>query len=182
MYGKKEFIQELFEKSQELFEKLAEISNDSNLNKSMNKNIDNIENLIDSIQNLDIENFEQLINRIATNISKMDRTYLEAIKIKNYFSIKDIEITDLKDKKEIYFVGENGDGKTILLQAIALALKGKDKDYSKLAYDYIEEIKDRIELSTIDEKFPLEYRNYKNVKNLFAYGINRTQPLCTESA
>ena len=29
----------------------------------------------------------------------------------------------LSTKKEIYFVGENGDGKTILLQAILLALK-----------------------------------------------------------
>ena len=86
-----------------------------------------------------------------------------------------MEIEDLKGKKEIYFVGENGDGKTVLLQAIALALKGQGKDYTKLAYDYIEEIEEKMELSTIDEKFPLEYRGYKDVANLFAYGINRNK-------
>jgi len=104
---------------------------------------------------------------------QIDSTYLEAIKIKEYFSIVDMEIEDLKGKKEIYFVGENGDGKTVLLQAIALALKGDE--YEILAEDYIKNIKNNMELSTKDSRYPNEYKNYKNVKNLFAYGINRNK-------
>ncbi len=53
--------------------------------------------------------------------------YLDSIQIENYFSLESISVVNLADKKEIYFLGENGDGKTILLQAIALALKGDQK-------------------------------------------------------
>lgn len=100
-------------------------------------------------------------------------TYLESIKIENYFSIKNMEIDDLKDKKEIYFVGENGDGKTVLLQAILLALKGDI--YSDLAELYIRKEKETMKLSTIDTIYNSEYKKYKNVENIFAYGINRNK-------
>ncbi len=123
-------------------------------------------------KDLDTKTKEVKAKKEAELRPQIDSTYLEAIKIKDYFSIADMEIEDLKGKKEIYFVGENGDGKTVLLQAIALALKGDD--YLKL--DYIDdERKEKIELTTKDRKFQSEYRKYKNVKNLFAYGINRNK-------
>lgn len=96
--------------------------------------------------------------------------FLDSIKIKNYFSLKDIEIKDLKDKKEIYFVGENGDGKTILLQAILLALK---KDYAGNVIEYIRDIKG-LELSAKVEN-SIDYSNNLDVENVFAYGINRNK-------
>jgi len=148
------------------------------------KEVQSFKQSIDNAKSFDIEQLKKDLDTKIDEVKakkeaelrpQIDSTYLEAIKIKDYFSITDMEIEDLKDKKEIYFVGENGDGKTILLQAIALALKGQGKDYTKLAYDYIEEIEETMELSTIDEKFPLEYRGYKDVKNLFAYGINRNK-------
>ena len=103
----------------------------------------------------------------------IDTTYLNAIKIKEYFSIKDMEIDDLAGHKEIYFVGENGDGKTVLLQAIVLALKGDE--YDILAEDYIKGIKKEMVLSTKDSVYPNEYKTYKKVQNIFAYGINRNK-------
>jgi len=110
---------------------------------------------------------------------KPKTTYLEAIKIDNYFSIQDMEIDDLKDKKEIYFVGENGDGKTVLLQAILLALKGDN--YSPFAEEYIKEIKkDKMFIFTKDTKIPDKYKDYRNVENIFAYGINRNKVHYTE--
>ncbi len=113
---------------------------------------------------------------ILSPIKKDTNTYLEAIKINNYFSIKEMEIEDLKDKKEIYFVGENGDGKTILLQAIALALKGNFSEYSLRAKEYIDnKTQNKMNFSTKCANFPLEYKKYKKVKNLFAYGINRNK-------
>ncbi|MCP4104708.1 MAG: hypothetical protein GY749_04095 [Desulfobacteraceae bacterium] len=45
-----------------------------------------------------------------------DIGYLKSIHIKNYFCLEDIKINSLEDKKEIYIVGENGDGKTLLLR------------------------------------------------------------------
>ena len=38
-----------------------------------------------------------------------------------------LDLHNLKDKKEIYIVGENGDGKTLLLQGITIALKGVEE-------------------------------------------------------
>jgi predicted ATPase len=100
----------------------------------------------------------------------IDSTFLDSVKIKNYFSLKEIEITNLKDKKEIYFLGENGDGKTILLQAILLALK---KEYSGHVIEYIRDIQG-LELSAKVENSH-HYANNIDVKNLFAYGINRNK-------
>jgi len=96
-------------------------------------------------------------------------TFLDSIKIRKYFSIVDMEIRNLKDKREIYFVGENGDGKTILLQAILLALK---KEYSGNVIEHIRN--SGMDLSAKDE-FYTEYRNDFNIKNVFAYGINRNK-------
>jgi len=103
--------------------------------------------------------------------------YLDGIHIKQYLSIEEIKIENLKDKKEIYFVGGNGDGKTILLQAILLALK---KSYSGRVIEYLkntyknDEIKNRMELYVKDE-FSEKYSKNKNIENIFAYGINRNK-------
>jgi len=69
------------------------------------------------------------INYIKTKNKPQDISTIENIKIKDFFSIKDIELQGLENKKEIYIVGENGDGKTLLLQAMTIALVGiKDGD------------------------------------------------------
>ncbi len=133
-------------------------------------------NLKKDIQDyLDLKIPKMILKKEAELRPNLPSTYLEAIKIENYFSIKDMEIDDLKDKKEIYFVGENGDGKTVLLQAILLALKSGEDKYSIFAEDYIKDIRKSISLSTKDEKHNLDYKNVKNVKNVFAYGISRNK-------
>jgi len=107
---------------------------------------------------------------ISIDILNIQNISLESIKIKNYFSIKNIEIKNLKDKKEIYFVGENGDGKTILLQAILLALK---KEYSGVVLEHFKKLKN-VELSVQYENFT-ENDKVLNIQNVFAYGINRNK-------
>jgi hypothetical protein len=54
--------------------------------------------------------------------------YAESFTIKNYFSIENAHLENLGKYREIYFLGENGDGKTILLQSMVLALKGRQQD------------------------------------------------------
>jgi len=143
---------------------------------SLKKNVTNansFNNIVELFENINISLEKQIVIKEKEIKPEVESTYLEAIKIKDYFSIKDMEIDDLKGKKEIYFVGENGDGKTVLLQAILLALKGDE--YSALAEFYLGKEKDKMQLSTIDTKYNQEYKKYKKVKNIFAYGINRNK-------
>ena len=65
---------------------------------------------------------------------------LDKVTISQFYSLKEVALNNLGDKKEIYLVGENGDGKTLLLQSIALALKGVTEgevfDLAKSQKDY----------------------------------------------
>jgi len=140
------------------------------------KNIKKFKKYIDNPKSFDIEQIkEDLKSKVeALNSNKKierNSTYLDAIEIKNYFSIKDIKIENLKDKKEIYFVGENGDGKTILLQAILLALK---KDYSGNIIEHIRTMSEQMDLAVKDE-YLSDYSKNINIENVFAYGINRNK-------
>ncbi|WP_321779161.1 AAA family ATPase [Sulfurimonas sp.] len=105
----------------------------------------------------------------SKNIKKEDISTIDKIKIKNFFSIKDLQLDNLKDKKEIYILGENGDGKTLLLQAIAIALKGVQKD----GQERFRKIKDEFELKITNSNKKI-YKSDENIyKNMFAYGSSR---------
>ena len=86
---------------------------------------------------------------------------IDKISIKNFFSIKELNLKDLKNKKEIYIVGENGDGKTLILQALAVGLKGTQEDGLK-------------EFRLREDEFTIEIENSEDCKNNFlAYGSSR---------
>ncbi len=82
---------------------------------------------------------------------------IKSIKIEKCFSIKDIKIEKLSDKKEIYFLGENGVGKTIFLQAILNSLKN-NKFENIISYAKLEGEQKRINFL---------------YSNIFAYGVGR---------
>jgi len=91
----------------------------------------------------------------------ISRDEIDNLTIKNFFSIKEITLNNLKDKKEIYIVGENGDGKTLLLQAIAVGLKGTQEDGLK-------------EFRVRENEFIVEIENKEKIENnFFAYGASR---------
>jgi predicted ATP-binding protein involved in virulence len=90
-------------------------------------------------------------------ISTINKIYIE-----NFFSITNLEIDNLQDKKEIYIVGENGDGKTLLLQAIAVGLKGTLEDGLK-------------DFRARESEFTIDIEDKDNIQNnLFAYGSSRS--------
>jgi predicted ATP-binding protein involved in virulence len=126
------------------------------------KNIEDIKILLNVLQeDLKREKFQHReIEAIHT---------LESIKIKDFFSIKDIELQNLQDKKEIYIVGENGDGKTLLLQALALGLKGIDDGD---VFDLVKSQKE-YDICIEDEQKNIYDAKEKDYKNFFAYGANR---------
>ena len=107
-----------------------------------------------------------------------DIALLRQVEIKNYFSVQSVKLSKLAKQQEIYLVGENGDGKTLLLQAILLGLK--DNRVTGVASDYISEnptTKLSIKATDANEK---EYhftdglaKHPHPYDHIFAYGINR---------
>jgi len=117
--------------------------------------------------------FLNLNERVVIDENKYPRqntlSSLQSIHIKNFFSIKDLLLSDISAKKEIYIVGENGDGKTLLLQAIAIGLKGVEEGD---VFDIVKSQTHRsFEIKLKDTmQFDIEKYNYQN---FFAYGSNR---------
>lgn len=110
------------------------------------------------------------LKRKNNSSSERDEIYkLDKIEIKNFFSIKNIKLEHLKNKNEIYIVGENGDGKTLLLQALALGLKGVAEGD---VFNLVKSQKDYV-LTIEDEKSNVYTAKDKTYKNFFAYGANR---------
>jgi predicted ATPase len=153
------------------------ITLEENIDKFFENENENIKPLfLKKIQDIDLL-FNILNNDIqgSKNINKPKNIpLLKSIKISKFYSLKNIELNDLEDKKEIYIVGENGDGKTLLLQSIVLALKGVAK--GKI-FDLVDSQKDyqtHIELSNQTKltKENLE-KNKELHLDLLAYGANR---------
>jgi len=124
--------------------------------------------------------FSKKKNRVKQISQEIDSSYIKNIDIENYFSIENIKIeNNLSEKREIYIVGENGDGKTILLQAIILALKGDESVANVL--EYIKDTKGKMSLVIDSKKGVLNYFGALKVKNVFAYGINRNKTSSSKS-
>lgn len=107
--------------------------------------------------------------------------YLDGCTIEGFYSLKSLELHSLGDKREIYFLGENGDGKTLLLQALVLALKHQsiEKDYqpSKVgkALDLLHgEPEASLRVARLRTKPQLGSR-FLVPDGVFAYGVNRSR-------
>ena len=105
--------------------------------------------------------------------------------MQNFYSIKSkIELSDLKDKKIIFLLGENGSGKTIFLKALLIALKKyqieieASKEITGIISDILSDNKSfSYYVSSKDKskwhKFNTTMETY--VKNIYAYGTNRNK-------
>ncbi len=105
-----------------------------------------------------------------------DISYLKNIVIKDYFCLKEGHIDDLENRKEIYITGENGDGKTLCLQALLLALKGNED--VGIVSDFIKTEKDNLHLSAADgndKEYQFNPRDKQDDghANIIAYGVHR---------
>jgi predicted ATPase len=94
---------------------------------------------------------------------------LKSIEIKDFYSIYDLKIDNVEDKKEIYIVGENGDGKTLLLQAMTIGFKGIEEGEVFNLVKSQSKFQSKVILGD-DGIFESTTHQYKN---LFAYGSNR---------
>lgn len=107
-----------------------------------------------------------------------ESNFIRKVSISNFFSIENIEL-NFDDSKEIYFLGENGDGKSLILMAIYLAFNGSyitektDLEQTGKAADILRSNK-KVVLSGIDDSGK-EYNPKKSIylNNLFGYGTHR---------
>jgi len=149
---------------------LAKVKFSKNIRPIVLKNLEHLSILLREI--------EKAANDVNNSFLKnLDYSYLLNSNIKNYFSIKEITL-NFDDKKEVYFIGENGDGKTLLLQGILLGLIGNQNN--GLILEYLSQntnYKEEVLLRAIDSKeniFDFN-KDLKNRNSIFAYGINRFQ-------
>ena len=121
----------------------------------------------------DIEYLLSVLNQDLKQINISNQTEeisnIKSIAIKDFYSIKDINLENLEDKKEIYILGENGDGKSLFLQALTVGLKGVEEG------DVFNLVKSQKEYELrIEDSNRVIYDSKENIyKNLFAYGANR---------
>ena len=153
----------IFITMEENIDKFLTYKNNENIKPIFLKRIEDVDLLLNILEN-DLNKEKQ------KDIPKEEIETINSIEINNFFSIKNLKLNKLKEKKEIYILGENGDGKTLLLQAIAIALKGVQKDGQEI----FREIKSEFDLNIIDSKDKSYTADENNsYKNMFAYGANR---------
>lgn len=109
----------------------------------------------------------------------IENSFIEKVRISNFFSVQEANLEHIDGAKEVYFLGENGDGKSLILMAIYLAfnrhfiIEKTDKEKTGKVSDIISTNKE-MELIGIDDKGK-EYGN-KNVgflSDFYAYGTHR---------
>lgn len=129
--------------------------------------------------------FVPILEFLGVNLNKTEEmsAKIDIVEIENYFGIEEIKIDNLSDKNEIYFLGENGHGKTIILQAIALALKGNDEGAVVDVLNDNEEIGKSVKTFVFGRNngylpfiFDENIKYNKKFNSVFAYGINRLRP------
>lgn len=107
-----------------------------------------------------------------------DGHYIKKICIENFFCITEPVKLDFNESKEIYFLGENGDGKSLLLMALYLAFNGNhienktDKDQTGRAIDILDKYPDALSGSDeFEHEYNLQHAIY--LENFYAYGTHR---------
>lgn len=124
----------------------------------------------------DIEQSNKKSSRLK--LPKTQSSHIQTLTLKNYFSIKSATFKNLNKKREIYLLGENGDGKTLLLQSILLALKG-NKNIGVISEFLKQNTAKNLKLQATDSKgvkyeFEANGSEQKSsYEHIYAYGVNR---------
>lgn len=131
-------------------------------------------------------------NKITTRYdTKVLVDYLTKVHIENYYVLKNITLEKL-DSNEIYILGENGVGKTLLLQAIIWCLKRyyieeekkeeRETAFIPRLFNHIDYLKIIIEGQGGEDEAYTFFATQQNseeinanryLENIYAYGVNR---------
>ncbi len=119
------------------------------------------------------------LREIYTIAQNNNYSYIDSFSVKHFFSIENIELKEIKGAKEVYLLGENGDGKSLILMALHLAFNGREIERNtNLAFTgKIKEIikaNSEVKMNAKDTD-GTKYGNEKLVyiKNFYAFGVHR---------
>jgi ABC-type polysaccharide/polyol phosphate transport system ATPase subunit len=104
-------------------------------------------------------------------------SWIKEIDINSFLSIEDPLQINFENSKEIYLLGENGDGKSLLLMAIYLAFNGfyienkTETEQTGHAFDLLRKNRNFYGLDNKGIRYDPEKPIY--MKNLYAYGTHR---------
>ena len=106
--------------------------------------------------------------------------YIERLIMNHFLCINTRIDFNLNHSREVYFLGENGDGKTVFLMALYLAFNGyhvkneMDPDFSSSALSILQKTNKDLELIGVDDCNQSYSPNLDNTfKNIYAYGTHR---------
>ncbi len=114
---------------------------------------------------------------------------LKHLRVENYQSIKQIEITNIPvDSQFIVLTGDNGEGKTAILQAIAIGMIGNIDEQSGLVLCKKKGVNIWVGIKSESQTIYYEYDDFAHLflkieknKNFIAYGASRLQLQSEES-
>lgn len=119
--------------------------------------------------------FEQ----IRVKIQRDNYSYIKSLSVKNFYSIDHIELNEINGAKEVYLLGENGDGKSLVLMALHLAFNGRYID-QKSTYEYTGRLRAILKenenmILKAQDTNGTRYGGEKLIllQNLYAYGVHR---------
>ncbi len=108
-----------------------------------------------------------------------EKSFIDEVHMSNFFSIEDVHLEEIKGAKEVYFLGENGDGKSLILMGIYLTfnrhfiIDQTDKEETGKAVDILRNSKNFELLGIDDTERKFGDTNHGFLSNLFAYGTHR---------
>ncbi|HRG77593.1 MAG TPA: AAA family ATPase [Leptospiraceae bacterium] len=141
---------------------------------------------INKISKLEKENKKNKSVVLKDKAFSKEFPYLEKLEIKNFYTIKKLGLNDLSKSKEIYILGENGDGKTLLLQSIIISLYSQYAKTNKITE--IEKMlsdDEELEITSTLTNGDVYKAYYQDIidkdaplsipKHVIAYGVNRNK-------
>jgi len=166
----------------EIFEQQSNISKQIE-NEELLKNIDPYtvytykQKLLKDLNEIFIQNKQ--LGEIYKIAQDNNYSYIDSFSVKNFFSIESIELKEIKGAKEVFLLGENGDGKSLVLMALHLAFNGREID-KNTNFEFTGKIKEIIKANgsarlnardTDGTKYGGEKIVY--LKNFYSYGVHR---------
>ena len=127
---------------------------------------------------LNASEFKKWLEGAAVKSSDKENLYIKNAQITNFYSIKEIDLK-FDDSKEIYFLGENGDGKSLVLMALYLTFRSsfiKKLDNIENIAKAIDILRDNpfffpVGIDNSGKQYGVGSDSFLN--NVFAYGTHR---------
>lgn len=109
----------------------------------------------------------------------VENRFIDKVWINNFYSVLEADLEHINSSKEVYFLGENGDGKSLILMAIYLTFnrhyiaQKTDKEKTGKVLDILSDNKE-LELRGVDSRKKIyENVNVGYLNNFLAYGTHR---------